>query len=85
MPLRILLLIALGWLLFHLIKRVITTAKSKPKNTQKTPVENIVKCTQCGLHVPESESLLKDNQIICNNPKCSTSAPKQKEPNNNGD
>jgi hypothetical protein len=82
---RILLYILLGWLLFHVIKRVIAMAKPMPKNTPKTPVENFVKCVQCGLHIPESESLIKNNQVICNNPKCSASAPKQSETNKNGD
>lgn len=68
---RILLLIVLIWVLFQLVKRVIAISKPRPKNHQKKPVENFVKCARCGLHVPESESLLQDNQVICNNPNCS--------------
>jgi hypothetical protein len=82
---RILLYILLGWVLYHVIKRVIAIVKPTPKNTQKPPAENFVKCVQCGLHIPESESLIQDNQIICNNPKCSTSAPKHHESNQDGD
>jgi hypothetical protein len=82
---RLLLYILLGWVLYHVIKRVIAITKPKPKNQPKLPVENFVKCAQCGLHVPESESLIKDNKIICNNPKCSASAPSQAESTQDGD
>ena len=46
------------------------------ENPVENPVENIVLCTRCGLHVPESESQLVDQQVICNNPACQ-SAPSQ--------
>jgi DNA-directed RNA polymerase subunit RPC12/RpoP len=72
---RILLLIVLVWVLYRVIKRVIAIAKPMPKKPSSKQVENFVKCVRCGLHIPESESLIKDNQITCNNPKCNDTIP----------
>lgn len=71
---RILMLIALVWLLYVVIKRVIATPKTgdSTQHVHKTE-EKIVQCSQCGMHVPESESLVKKNQVICNNPDCNLS------------
>ena len=30
----------------------------------------IVQCSRCGLHVPETESHLNNDQVICNSSKC---------------
>lgn len=72
---RVLLLILLGWLLYVVVKRIIATSqfKNPPSGSHRPPPkadEKIVQCSQCGLHVPESDSHIKDNQIICNNPEC---------------
>lgn len=67
--LRILLLIALFWILYTLLKRLIF----RPNPDQKTvgETEKMVLCSTCGLHVPESESHISATLIICNNPQCS--------------
>jgi phage terminase large subunit GpA-like protein len=66
---RILLLIILGWALYLIIKRLLASVKHK---TSEKPEETFVQCAHCGCHVPESESQIKNNQIICNNPECQT-------------
>jgi formylmethanofuran dehydrogenase subunit E len=73
---RILILIVLGWILYVIIKRIFVKAKDANKNAQdaekgeKKTDEKILQCTQCGCHVPESETKLVDEKIICNNPEC---------------
>ncbi len=73
---RVLLLILLVWILYVVIKRVIRTLKDSEKNIHSNekpvekPLEKIVQCARCGLHVPESESQLSNNLIICNNREC---------------
>jgi formylmethanofuran dehydrogenase subunit E len=64
---RILILIILGWILYQIIKRMAASGDSKP-NTK--PVEKFVLCAKCGCHVPEAESQIKNDQVICNNPDC---------------
>ena len=68
---RILILIVLGWILYQIIKRMLASfnasATGKP---EQTPEQQIVKCAHCGCHVPISESQIKNDQVICNNPEC---------------
>lgn len=75
---RILILIVLAWILYQIIKRVIANAKSqKPsenidnENADKNADKKMLQCSQCGCHVPENDTKLVNEQIICNNPECS--------------
>lgn len=72
---RILILIVLAWVLYQIIKRMIASinarAANKPEQTpEKTPEQTIVQCAHCGCHVPTSESQIKNDKVICNNPEC---------------
>ena len=73
---RILILIVLAWILYQIIKRFIANAKvqdSEQTSQQPAPEsleQKIVECTQCGCHVPESDTKVVNEQIICNNPQC---------------
>lgn len=76
---RILILIVLAWVLYQIIKRMIASinarAANKPDQTPKqtpdqTPDQTIVQCAHCGCHVPTSESQIKNDKVICNNPEC---------------
>ena len=73
---RILILIVLIWILYQIIKRVIANAKAESaqqnngQNPAKKQDEKMLQCTQCGCHVPESETKVVNQQIICNNPDC---------------
>ena len=76
---RILILIILVWALYQIIKRMAASANRKPS---EKPAETFVQCTHCGCHVPTSESQIKNNKIICNNPECQA---KVDEKNQHGD
>jgi formylmethanofuran dehydrogenase subunit E len=73
---RILILIVLAWILYQIIKRVIAyaQAESAKQETRQNPAKNqdekVLQCTQCGCHVPESETKVVNQQIICSNPDC---------------
>lgn len=69
--LRILILIILVWLLYQIIKRIIANANARNNPEQKAE-QKMVQCTQCGCHVPQNESQIKNDKIICNNPECLT-------------
>ena len=64
---RILILIVLVWALYKIVKRIVASAKKAQK-----PELKIVRCAHCGCHVPESESQIQNNKIVCNNPECQT-------------
>jgi hypothetical protein len=73
---RILILIILVWILYFIIKRIATGINAKNRqpdtkeNTEAKQEVSIVQCSNCGCHVPESESQIKDSKVICNNPEC---------------
>ncbi|MGQ0441891.1 MAG: PP0621 family protein [Methylophilaceae bacterium] len=73
---RILLLIVLIWILYHVFKRIIAGAESRAKMSETSTnkdidnPEKIVLCSQCGLHIPENESHVMSGLIYCNNPNC---------------
>jgi hypothetical protein len=72
---RILILIILFWLLYHVLKRVAAGAKQKYESPAK-PDEEIVQCARCGLRIPESESQMQNDQLVCKNSQC-TNIPQQ--------
>ena len=72
---RIFILIVLAWILYLIIKRIIANAKAQnssktEQNDNKKPEEKMLQCTQCGCHVPESDTKIINDKIICNNPDC---------------
>ena len=68
---RILILLILCWVLYVVVKRFIASMKSSKTPTKQTMhTEKIVACSQCGLHIPESESHMLNDTIYCNNPEC---------------
>lgn len=70
---RVLLLIVLGWLVYMLIKRAFFSTNSTNSTRQRAKPEaeqKFVQCVNCGMHVPESESIKKDELVTCNNPDC---------------
>lgn len=69
---RILILLVLAWVLYQIIKRVLANinAQNSTEQSKNKPGEKMLQCTQCGCHVPESDTHIVDQQIICNNPEC---------------
>ena len=48
------------------------TGQNQQSNTNQSDLK-IVQCSRCGLHVPETESHLNNDQVICNNSQCNES------------
>jgi hypothetical protein len=70
---RILMLIVLAWVLYQIIKRVITNAKAQnpAQEAAPKPDEIMLQCTKCGCHVPASDTKVINEKIVCINPECS--------------
>ena len=61
----LLLFVALvGWVLFKGLKAPAKRAQGK-RSPQDRPVERMVVCEHCGVHLPESESLLVGERRFC--------------------
>ncbi len=59
-----LLLLALGvWLLTRVIKRYMASAKRMRNETPR--VGTMVRCAQCGLHVPEADAIKYRDRYFC--------------------
>lgn len=69
---RIFLLILLVWILYLIMKRI-SANLSQDVSKSKAVNENVVLCSTCGCHIPMSESLVKDGEIICKRPDCDKS------------
>jgi len=61
---RILVLIAIGLLLYIIISNYLR--RQKVMKSQDTPsAEKMVKCKYCGLHILEQEALTANNNFYC--------------------
>lgn len=59
---RILILIAIGLLLYVIIGNFLRRART---SSPKTITEKMVKCKYCGLHILEQEAIQKGGQAYC--------------------
>jgi len=59
---RLLLLIAVGILIYLLFKALRKRPVQPPADASP---EDMVRCAQCGVHLPKSESVLSDGQFYC--------------------
>jgi uncharacterized protein len=55
----------LGWLIFYFVKRLLSPPKAAPKAPHKPPIANMVRCAQCGLHVPQQEAIQNGDRYYC--------------------
>lgn len=65
--LRIIILALLIWLLIRLYQRFKALAQARRTDVPPSdrPIENMVRCAQCGTHVPEKEALKQDGHYYC--------------------
>jgi uncharacterized protein len=55
--------LAAAYWFFKAYKRTLTRG-AKPRSGAK-PAEDMVRCAQCGVHMPRSESLLSEDAFYC--------------------
>ena len=60
---RILVLIAIGLLLYVIIGNLLR--RSRPPSSPHTDTEKMVKCKQCGLHILEQEAIRNGDNYYC--------------------
>lgn len=62
---RILVLLAIGLLLYIIISNLLRKTRQSPKSA--TSSEQMVRCEHCGLHIIEQEALEDNRQYFCSN------------------
>lgn len=60
---RILIIALVVWLLLRMLKNWANTAQAA--KDRPAPIETMVRCEHCGLHVPKQEALESDNKYYC--------------------
>ena len=68
MNLARLIIIALAvWLAIHTLRRLIKHLSPAEKTESGTPnnPKNMVRCAQCGLHLPETEAITHQGRYYC--------------------
>jgi len=65
--LRYLVWFILGWLIFYFAKRLISKTKNPGKVSRKPkpPIDHMVRCGKCGLHVPQQEAIQDGDRYYC--------------------
>ncbi|WP_047552366.1 PP0621 family protein [Methylotenera sp. G11] len=58
------------WLAVYIVKRAINPAAKHLEHTdkpegKKEPIENMVQCTTCHVHLPRSEAFLVNGKFYC--------------------
>lgn len=61
---RILIIALVAWLLLRMVKNWANGPAPRNKTT-RPDVESMVRCQQCGLHIPKHEALQSDNYYYC--------------------
>ncbi|MDD5403746.1 MAG: PP0621 family protein [Sulfuricella sp.] len=63
---KILLLAAGVWLIYALLKKYARGVERDERAAPPSPVEeDMVRCAQCGVHLPKSESILSRGEFFC--------------------
>lgn len=63
---RLLLILAIAWLAWRLIKGALAARRHPTPSKDKTiPGERIVPCAHCALHIPEREAVMVDGKPYC--------------------
>ena len=62
---RLIALAVLFWLLYRLILTLLSKAR-QPTRREPPPLDGtMVRCAQCGLHIPQDQALVKDDKYYC--------------------
>ena len=62
---RLLILIAIIWLLVIVVRRLLASGQHVAEKRQARLAENMVRCELCGLHVPEKEAVRRGTHLYC--------------------
>jgi uncharacterized protein len=63
---RLIIIIALVWLIWRLVKATLArTGSALPARRDDSSGERMLRCAQCGVHVPTSTSFRHGGQAFC--------------------
>ncbi len=62
---KILLLIAIGFVVLALFRAYQRSLNKPPEAAREQTVEDMVKCAQCGVNLPRSEAIYSGGEFYC--------------------
>lgn len=62
---KLLLLIAMGFVVLALFRAYQRSLGRPPSSTQENTVEDMVKCAHCGVNLPRSEAIYSGGNFFC--------------------
>ncbi len=62
---KILLLIAIGFVVWALFRAYLRSLSKPPASTRESTVEDMVKCAHCGVNLPRSEAIYSGGELFC--------------------
>lgn len=63
---QLVIIVALAWLVWRLIKTTLSGRSPKaPRQGASSHPEKMVRCAQCGVHVPEGEAFVHQRLSFC--------------------
>jgi len=63
--LKILLLIAIGFIVFAIFKAYQRSLQKTPPSARESVVEDMVKCAHCGVNLPRGEAIYAGGDFFC--------------------
>ncbi len=63
--LRLIILGLIIWLVIRLYRRLSSGTSGQKPDAAARPVENMVRCEVCGVHIPEKHALEKNHHYYC--------------------
>jgi len=61
---RLIIIAVVVWLAIHTLRRILQHL-TQPKATAGGTTKNMVRCAQCGLHLPEAEAISEQGLYFC--------------------
>ncbi|HGX92327.1 MAG TPA: hypothetical protein ENK35_03335 [Candidatus Tenderia sp.] len=63
---RLIIAIAIIWLLFYVYRRIHKRVANKRQLARRAPeTKDMVRCEQCGLHIPSTEAIERAGHYYC--------------------
>jgi uncharacterized protein len=65
---KVLLLLVIGFLVYVLFKGFTKSVTRKPPGEKRIEGEDLVQCVKCGVQMPMSDAVVKEEGFVCRDP-----------------
>ncbi len=62
---RLVVMFIIAWLIYSLTRRWLASLDQEQKSGRSAHIETMVRCADCGLHVPQNEALQAQGKYYC--------------------